>query len=166
VSDFDKAFDFVIRLEGENYVNDPADYGGESKYGISKRYYPEYDIKNLTLDQAKEIYWRDYWHKMLLEQLGDDDFAEEMFEQGINMGRQQAVRHAQMSVNLVVTKDSVDVDGVIGPQTVGAINGIGQARRMAFLQCMKGFQFVRYLEIVKNNPTQKKFFVGWLRRVG
>ena len=50
----------VIKHEG-GYVNDPSDPGGETKYGISKKAYPKVDIKNLTLDDAIEIYKDDYW---------------------------------------------------------------------------------------------------------
>lgn len=57
---FNKAFEIVVGLEG-GYSNDPNDPGGETKYGISKRYNPDVDVKNLTLDQAKEIYLKRYW---------------------------------------------------------------------------------------------------------
>lgn len=60
MSTFDEAFDFVIGLEG-GYSNDPDDVGGETRFGISKRAYPNVDIKQLTLEQAKQIYYRDYW---------------------------------------------------------------------------------------------------------
>ena len=43
------------------YVNDPNDPGGETNYGISKRSYPEVDIKNFSLGDAITIYKRDYW---------------------------------------------------------------------------------------------------------
>lgn len=59
-SNFDKAFELVIGLEGV-YSNDPDDPGGETKYGIAKRYHQNLDIKNLTLDQAKAIYLQEYW---------------------------------------------------------------------------------------------------------
>lgn len=57
---FDEAVAHILRFEG-GYVNDPADPGGETKYGISKRAYPQLDIKNLTVEDAKAIYYRDYW---------------------------------------------------------------------------------------------------------
>jgi lysozyme family protein len=59
-SNFPRAFEIVIGAEG-GYVNDPNDPGGETKYGISKRVYPNEDIPNLTLDHAKDLYHRDYW---------------------------------------------------------------------------------------------------------
>ncbi|MBI5328869.1 MAG: hypothetical protein HZB80_11375 [Deltaproteobacteria bacterium] len=59
---FERAIDFVIKQEG-GYVNNPADPGGETNYGISKKAYPALDIKNLSQDAAKEIYKKDYWSK-------------------------------------------------------------------------------------------------------
>lgn len=60
MSFFDAAFAIVVGLEG-GYVNDPLDPGGETKYGISKRAFPDLDIKDLTVDQAKAIYRKKYW---------------------------------------------------------------------------------------------------------
>lgn len=58
--DFEKAFAFVLEHE-KGYVNNPKDPGGETKYGICKKYHPNLDIKNLTVEQAKEIYYNEYW---------------------------------------------------------------------------------------------------------
>lgn len=63
MNDFNKAVEFVLKHEG-GYVNDPNDAGGETKFGISKRAYPNVDIKNLTREQAIEIYRRDYWNQL------------------------------------------------------------------------------------------------------
>lgn len=60
LSGFDRSIRFVLRWEG-GYANNPADPGGETNFGISKRSYPDVDIKNLTQQQAIEIYRRDYW---------------------------------------------------------------------------------------------------------
>jgi lysozyme family protein len=68
MSDFDRAFTFVIGEEG-NYSNDPNDPGGETKFGISKRAHPDVDIVNLTEDGAKAIYKRDYWDVLGLDKL-------------------------------------------------------------------------------------------------
>lgn len=169
MSVFNEAFEEVIGLEG-GYVFDPADLGGETKYGISKAAYPQVDIKNLTLEQAKEIYFRDYWNKMLLGQLVNADVATELFEQGVNFGRVTAVLHAQKAVNLIRTVTPVVApiteDGLIGPQTLKALNAVAPTRTVALLKTLNGLQFMRYVEIVKANPTQRKFFVGWLKRVG
>lgn len=68
--EFQRCMKFVLEQEcrhkkdgtlDDGYVFDKNDPGGETKYGISKRAYPNVDIKNLTLDNALAIYYRDYW---------------------------------------------------------------------------------------------------------
>ena len=54
--------DWVLGWEG-GLVDDPDDPGGVTKYGISQRAHPELDIRSLTIDQAKAIYYTDYWVK-------------------------------------------------------------------------------------------------------
>ena len=61
MSYFDVAFGIIVGIEA-GYVNDPKDPGGETKFGISKRRYPNEDIKNLTLERAKFLFQRDYWN--------------------------------------------------------------------------------------------------------
>ena len=51
LKEFDKIIEVVLEHEG-GYVNDPADAGGETRYGISKRAYPDENIKELTVDRA------------------------------------------------------------------------------------------------------------------
>ena len=51
---FNEIIEVVLQHEG-GYVDDPNDLGGETKYGITKRFYPSVDIKNLTEEQAKHI---------------------------------------------------------------------------------------------------------------
>lgn len=57
---FPKAIEFVLNHEG-GYSNDLADPGGETNFGITKKSYPDLDIKNLTKEEAIKIYRQDYW---------------------------------------------------------------------------------------------------------
>ena len=59
---FGHAITTTLQHEG-GYVNDPADPGGETRYGISKRAFPQVDVKTLTLQQAKALYKVFYWEK-------------------------------------------------------------------------------------------------------
>ena len=52
---FEEIIESVLKHEG-GYVNDPHDRGGETNFGITKKFYPNVDIKNLTKEQAKKIY--------------------------------------------------------------------------------------------------------------
>jgi len=58
--EFRKSLQFTLKWEG-GYVFDKDDPGGETKWGISKRAYPQEDIKNLSPERAASLYWRDYW---------------------------------------------------------------------------------------------------------
>lgn len=91
-NNFEAAMKFIFKWEG-GYVNDPDDPGGETKYGISKRAYPNVDIKNLTKDQAKEIYFRDYWTKAGLDRYPQDK-AIVLMNVAVNMGVNRALAFA------------------------------------------------------------------------
>lgn len=90
-SDFDKAFDFTMKWEG-GYVNDPNDPGGETKYGISKRSYPDIDIKNLTKDRAKILYRQDYWEALNCHKT-PWPINIVLFDFGVNLGVSRAKKY-------------------------------------------------------------------------
>ncbi|MBT9168595.1 MAG: hypothetical protein DDT22_00247 [candidate division WS2 bacterium] len=95
---FEKAFAFIIKVEG-GYVNNPVDPGGETKYGISKKAYPNLDIKNLTLEDVKKIYYRDYWQKAACDELAYPwDII--IFDTGVNCGVRTALRLKSSSTNI------------------------------------------------------------------
>lgn len=83
-ANFDRAFAFVVGEEG-GYTSNPLDPGGETKFGISKRAYPDLDIKSLTEDDAKAIYLRDYWTPLGCENSAYGT-AVCVFDCGVNMG--------------------------------------------------------------------------------
>jgi len=158
---FEYAFDELLVYEG-GYVNDPDDPGGETKYGISKRQYPDTDIKNLTVEEAKEIYYTDYWHRIRLDEVEDGKIAGELFEQAVNFGHRAAVENAQRALKLLGS--NVELDGYIGSQTIGALNRYRD--KAALYKTLNGVQFVRYMKIVETHPHMGKYFRGWLRRMG
>ena len=55
---FDEAFEKLIGHE-DGFVNNSADPGGATNFGISKRSYPGEDIPGMTLERAMAIYARD-----------------------------------------------------------------------------------------------------------
>ncbi len=67
IENYRKSLQFTLAHEvpagskNGGYTKDPKDLGGETKYGISKRYHPNVDIANLTPEQAEEIYRNEYW---------------------------------------------------------------------------------------------------------
>jgi len=161
---FRPAFNHTIGIEG-GYVNDPDDPGGETKYGISKRSYPETDIKNLTLAEARHIYQCDFWYRLSLQQVDNQAIASELFDTAVNCGKAKAAEIIQRSLNMVGGHSTrrVNVDCIIGSKTIQAINSCQYPE--ALLKSMNGFQFEHYMKIVQRDITQRKWFRGWLRRV-
>tara|TARA_R100000657_G_C4591809_1_gene50458 strand:- start:11 stop:262 length:252 start_codon:yes stop_codon:yes gene_type:complete len=81
---FEDCIDKVLEHEG-GYVNDPNDLGGETNFGVSKKAYPGLDIKNLTRDEAKEIYRKDYWERYKIEKM-PEGLRYIYFDMVLNMG--------------------------------------------------------------------------------
>lgn len=97
---FDRAFEIVIGAEG-GYINDLQDPGGETKFGISKRAYPNIDIKDITLEQARDIYLRDYWVAAGCEHFSDDAMAILVFDCAVNQGVGRAKQITSIAGNPV-----------------------------------------------------------------
>lgn len=112
---WDSSFRLLMENEG-GFVDDSRDAGGATKYGISKKAYPELDIPSLTMQQAKDIYYRDYWSRCKCEYL-PDALSVAVFDYAVNSGNIRAVKDLQLSLG-------VTVDGVIGNQTIGAANRV------------------------------------------
>jgi lysozyme family protein len=157
-SKFLKALDYVMYHEG-GYVEDPNDAGGETKFGISKRSYPHLDIKNLTRDQARQIYFVDFWLKAKCEQIIDENLATKFFDLTVHAGISQAVKLIQRALR--AAGEQVVEDGIIGSVTLAAIN---KADPTDLLAALKSESAGYYRLIVQANPSQQKFIEGWLRR--
>jgi lysozyme family protein len=86
---FKKVIGFIISKNEGGYVNDPNDKGGETNYGIAKRWHPNVDIKNLTLEQAENIYYDEYFSK--LPTLTDINLLYQILDMAINAGVSKAL---------------------------------------------------------------------------
>jgi lysozyme family protein len=102
MANFNEAIEEILTSEG-GYVNDLTDAGGETKFGISKRSYPNVDIRNLTIDQAKAIYRRDFWDKIGGDQLRNQEIANLLVDSAVNEGVVPAIKRAEKIVGLPET---------------------------------------------------------------
>jgi lysozyme family protein len=84
-SDFQTAVALVLKHEGGYEPPGTGDPGGETNFGISKRAYPNLDIKNLTRDDAIAIYQRDYWTPHMASQ-DDQHLANCLLDAAVNQG--------------------------------------------------------------------------------
>lgn len=94
---FDKAIEFTLKWEG-GYVDDPDDPGGETFFGISKKAYPNVDIKNLTVSKAKKIYYKDYWIAAGCNNLPTPENIA-LFDTAVNIGVSKAIKIREEAEN-------------------------------------------------------------------
>ena len=148
IDSFDSAFAKVVSVEG-GYVNDQKDPGGATKYGISQRSYPNVDIKNLTLDQAKAIYRADYWDKICGDDL-PDPISHLVFDAAVNHGIDPASKMLQTALK-------IRMDGVIGQETLKAAKAAGNDVCAVFM-AKRALRYTR----TQNFET---FGEGWFKRL-
>lgn len=134
---FNRAFDRLIGHEG-GYVNDPDDPGGETNWGISKRSYPHLNIKDLTREDARGIYSRDFWD--VVGESIHPAIKFQVFDFAVNSGISTAIRKLQAAVG-------VADDGHWGPESDAKAKGMDTndilfrfiAERLDFWRKLKGW---------------------------
>jgi len=153
MANFNIAFEKTLKFEG-GYVNNKYDSGKETKYGISKKYYPDLDIKNLTLNQIKEIYKRDYWDKINGDNILNQEVANNIFDASVNVGIRRAVKLAQSQLG-------VKTDGILGKITLNYLNRFDP---LYFVDLYKYSRIRFYTLLCRLYPKNKRFFYGWVNR--
>ena len=151
---FNEIIEKILEHEG-GYVNDPLDAGGETNFGIAKRFYPNVDIKNLTKEQAKTIYHQDYWRPAKCDEV-PSHLRYIYFDMCVNFGRNGAVKVLQRASN-AKNKEKIKVDGGIGPATLNAIQNLEIER-------VRAYRVLRFADIVIKKPEQERFWFGWFKR--
>jgi lysozyme family protein len=145
---FDKSVELIMYFEG-GYIDDPNDSGGETKYGISKRTFPEEDIKNLTIDRAREIYKKHYWDKIQADKM-PDGVNTMVFDFAVNAGVYRAIKELQKVLK-------VTSDGVLGNKTLAAISNM-PAKDIVIKYTNRRIMFYAGISSFKH------FGKGWVKR--
>ncbi len=142
-----------VRINEGGYVNHPNDRGGETKFAISSRWYPNEDIKNLTRERADMILFRDYWKNTNIYQL-PDELADIVLDDSIVQGQPTAIKNLQRALGIVD-------DGIIGPNTLNSIKNTNiKTLKEKFIKNVKDIE-EQYLN---NDPSQRVFEKGHKNR--
>lgn len=146
---FQQALRKTLAHEG-GYVNDPHDPGGETNMGISKRSYPNENIRGMTHARAAQIYKRDYWDAVRGDDLpaGLDVMA---FDGAVNSGVSRGAKWVQSAVG-------AQADGKIGPATLLRASKV-DTRQAIKAAANNRMQFLRGLS------TWPRYKNGWTTRV-
>lgn len=145
---FDLCANELMISEG-GYVNDPKDPGGETKYGVSKRAYPNEDIKNMTEARAKQIFKRDFWDKCKCGEL-PDCVSIIVSDCAYNSGCSRAIKLLQKTVKTTE-------DGIIGKMTLSAVSKMDKQKLLWEYRENR-------LNFLKSLSTWKNYGKGWTDR--
>lgn len=164
MSDFLLAIPVILKNEG-GLVNNPRDPGGVTNRGISFNWYktinpnatPD-DIKNMTVEQASGLYQTYWWQRYKYGDIQDQTLATKTLDMSVNMGGHEAHTLIQRALNACGV--SVDIDGVIGPNTIGAMNSNPDGLLDAIISQQKTF----YTDLGQRKPELSEFLEGWLKR--
>lgn len=146
---FDVAINRILAHEG-GYIWHRDDPGGETNWGISKRSFPDLDIKHLTRDQAITIYREKYWVQIQGDML-PRSLAFQVLDLAINSGVKRAISMLQRAAG-------VPDDGVMGPLTMSAIRSFSDSDISQLL-------IAERLEFYTELMTFPTFGRGWVRRM-
>src|SRR3990167_315149 len=146
----------VIEREGVE-TNDPSDKGRRTKFGISEKSNPEaWKDGDVSEEEAREIYTRKYvvWPKFNLIPLSHSALQAQLIDFGVNSGPFIAIQKLQTILG-------VEADGIIGPNTLKAIE---EENPFILNNKLVKERVLMNCRIVKKDPSQLKYLVGWVNR--
>lgn len=166
-----KVIDEIIRIEG-GYVNDPADSGGETKYGITVKVARQNGYKGPMTDLPRTlafiIYEKKYWSRLCLDEvleIAGPHIAEELADSSVNAGQLRAGKWLQRSLNVFDKANNLKIDGKVGDKTILALYAFiddrgDEGRRVLYnaLNCLQG---AHYINISTKYKKNKRFVFGW-----
>ena len=147
---FDEAVRFTLSWEGA-YSDDPTDPGGETRFGISKRFHPDVDIKALTEEGAKALYRVHYWDRLALDRL-PAWLSLAVFDTAVNCGPRRAVSFLQRAMK-------VYEDGLLGPDTLAKVGSVPPR------EVLVEYLSRRAVHYASLNDLAVRFALGWYRRL-
>ncbi|MDB2325275.1 hypothetical protein N9W44_06930 [Alphaproteobacteria bacterium] len=152
----EKCLHMLARHEG-GYVDDKADSGGPTDWGISTPVYEAWIGHEVSAEEmaaipyavAEKIYRQEYWEVVHGDELPSGvDWA--VFDWAVNAGPSGAAKGLQNAVSVVA-------DGIIGPQTIAATHAEQPNKIIDKIAVLREAQY----RGSKSFNTYKK---GWLRR--
>lgn len=173
----DAMIDALVGREG-GYVNNPADRGGPTRWGITEQVARAHgyagDMRDLPRPTAVSIYRARYWHAPRFDDVAQlfPALAEELFDTGVNMSQAVAAKFLQRALNLLnrgaADYPDIGVDGAIGAMTLHSLQRFkakrGAEGQAVLLWMIKAFRTGRYAEIAERDPSQEVFEYGWVAR--
>ena len=162
-------FNWLMIWEGKTVHNDPRDTGGQTAWGISRRYFPKWAGWELVdAGRANDPRFESLVSEFYLANYSDlwrsipARANAVAADTAINMGRTYAVQCLQDGMNRLAGSKYVLVDGSLGPQTLAALKGV-DAGALAYAMC--AVRLAEYGRRGKQGDERRVFLDGWINRV-
>lgn len=167
--------DEIIEREG-GYVNDAADSGGETMFGITAAVARKYGytgaMNQMPRKIAFDIYSSQYWDALRLDSVEQRSslLAEELADTAVNIGAVRAGEFLQRCLNVLNNcgKDYPDlkIDGQVGAKTIENLYKFLEKRgaqgATILLRALNSLQGAFYIELCEKREKDEKFLAGWL----
>jgi lysozyme family protein len=172
MSKVDAIIEDVIKAEG-GYVNDPADRGGETNWGITiavaRANGWQGAMRSMPRAFAEQVYRKRYIDGPGFAAILplSEDVGAEVIDTGVNMGPAVAGRFLQRVLNAMNRqgRDWADIstDGAVGPATIAALRKALAIRgERIILTGLNALQGARYIELAEGRAANEQFLNGWL----
>lgn len=153
---------WIKKWEG-GFVDDPLDRGGATNQGITIGTFRHFygtamtvdDLKAMTEEQWQRIFEVGYWKPWRADEIRSQGVANICVDWGWASGTKTAIKQVQRLLG-------VAVDGIVGTNTLAAING---AEPRELFERIKQARHAFVRDIVLRNPSQARFSRGWTNRI-
>lgn len=157
---------FILSYEG-GFVNDPHDSGGATNKGITiatwrqqgydKDFDGDIDVDDLKLisdEDATEILRKYYWNRWQADMILSQPIANMLVDWVWSSG--------SYGIKIPQSMLGVKVDGIVGPETLAALEEQNAAN---FFSRLKKRRIGFIVSICYNDPVKRRYYKGWLRRI-
>lgn len=158
--------DHTIAVEGSRFTNHPDDRGKATKYGITQRFVDSiglegWDVETLSLTQAEDIYFVQFWTKLKADQL-PAVVAWCYLDAAVNHGQNMAGELVQKGLGM----NHLEIDGIVGSKTRRhARYTASYGEIMKFWKRYRAERIDFYFDIAAGDSSQRAFLEGWANRL-
>ena len=174
MADFSKAYAFLVTKEG-SLSDHPADYGGQTYFGIARRFWPNWDgwqyvdanQWNLAQALVPSFYKEEYWDTIKGDLINSQLIANRLFEQAVNSNAMMVTKNLQEICNALAIHDNAVIaeDGKMGPGTMARLNAMSSKQYEIAIEFALRAKYLTFLlGRAKEDKTQRVFTLGWINR--